>query len=53
MGWTYEVNRWVEFDDSRYGYEILYCGESLIKAMVVLLVAKKLRKEPCVKFEWR
>lgn len=50
MGWTYEVTKFVKVDGS-YEDVFAYRGESLLKAILAMLRARK--ESGCVSFIWR
>lgn len=50
MGWTYEVSKWVQVD-GEYQYLYEYQGESLLRAVVAIMRARK--DSGCVRFVWR
>ena len=52
MGWKYEVTQWVRHtDQGPYHWEDVYAGDSLIRAVLAAVRAK--RESGCVKLEWR
>ena len=52
MGWTYEVKEWHEVEKNNWQYTARYQGESLIKAVYVMVKLKR-NNCGCVKLEWR
>lgn len=54
MGYKYEVSAWISEHGIGYGdyaYQTVYAGDSLIKAIIAMIKAKKTSK--CIKLEWR
>jgi len=61
MGWTYTVAVWMVFDEHlysnkkepRYEYVVFYEGNSFLKMCFTMFKHKVVKKNPCVKLEWR
>ena len=54
MGYKYEVSAWVLEHGLGYGgytYKTVYAGDSLLKAIISMIKAKK--TSGCIKLEWR
>ena len=61
MGWKYTISVWMVFDvhlysnkeNPEYKYVVFYEGDSFFNMCYQMFKHKILKKNPCVKLEWR